>query len=135
MAHTVWLGQHPLTIEAVAEVARDEAHVELTASAWDAVRQGRQVIEALANDDQPHYGISTGFGALATRHIPKESRTQLQRSLIRSHAAGSGPEVEREVVRALMLLRIATLASGHTGVREETLRAYLGLLNHGITPV
>ncbi len=135
MAHTVWLGQQPLTIDAVAEVARNDARVELTAAAWDAVRQGRQVIEALANDDQPHYGISTGFGALATRHIPKESRVQLQRSLIRSHAAGSGPEVERDVVRALMLLRVATLASGHTGVREETLRAYLGLLNHGLTPV
>ena len=70
----------------------------------------------------PHYGISTGFGALATRHIPTELRTQLQRSLIRSHAAGSGPEVEREVVRALMLLRISTLATGRTGVRERPCR-------------
>ena len=64
--------------------------------------------------------MSTGFGALASRHIPRESRTQLQRSLIRSHAAGSGQEVEREVVRALMLLRLSTMATGHTGVRRET---------------
>ena len=55
-------------------------------------------------------------------------RAQLQRSLVRSHAAGSGPEVEREVVRALMLLRLSTLATGHTGVRVETARLLAGLL-------
>src|SRR5205085_6857666 len=59
----------------------------------------------------------------------------LQRSLIRSHAAGSGPEVEREVVRALMLLRLSTLATGRTGVREVIVRTYAHLLNVGITPV
>jgi len=64
-----------------------------------------------------------------------ELRAQLQRSLIRSHAAGSGPEVEREVIRALMLLRISTLATGRTGIREETLQTYVAMLNAGITPV
>jgi histidine ammonia-lyase len=58
------------------------------------------VIDGLAADPVPHYGVSTGFGALATRHIPVDRRAQLQRSLVRSHAAGTGPEVEREVVRA-----------------------------------
>ena len=62
-------------------------------------------------------------------------RRQLQRSLVRSHAAGSGPEVEREVVRALMLLRISTLATGRTGIREETLTTYVAMLDAGITPV
>jgi histidine ammonia-lyase len=81
------------------------------------------------------YGISTGFGALATRHIPMDKRAQLQRSLVRSHAAGSGPEVEREVVRALMLLRLSTLATGHTGIRLETAELMAALLSHGITPV
>ena len=91
-------------------------------SGWPTTRsprspRSRDVVDRLAEDDEPHYGISTGFGALATRHIPLEQRAQLQRSLIRSHAAGSGPEVEREVVRALMLLRLSTLATGRTGVR------------------
>ena len=81
------------------------------------------MVEELAAAPTPAYGISTGFGALATRHIPTEMRAQLQRSLVRSHAAGSGPEVEREVVRALMLLRLSTLATGHTGVRPETAAA------------
>ena len=99
------------------------------------MRRSRAVIEALADDTEPHYGVSTGFGALATRHIPVELRAQLQRSLVRSHAAGSGPEVEREVIRALMLLRISTLATGRTGIREETLLTYVAMLNAGITPV
>ena len=84
---------------------------------------------------EPHYGVSTGFGALATRHIPTELRAQLQRSLVRTHAAGSGAEVEREVVRALMLLRLSTLATGRTGVREEVVTTYAALLNAGLTPV
>ena len=92
-------------------------------------------MEELAAAPTPAYGISTGFGALATRHIPTELRDQLQRSLIRSHAAGSGPEVEREVVRGLMLLRLSTLATGHTGVRRETAQLMAGLLSAGITPV
>ena len=81
------------------------------------------MIEQLAAAPEPAYGISTGFGALATRHIPVDQRTQLQRSLVRSHAAGSGPEVEREVTRGLMLLRLSTLATGHTGIRRETASA------------
>jgi histidine ammonia-lyase len=93
------------------------------------------VVEELAAAPTPAYGISTGFGALATRHIPTELREQLQRSLIRSHAAGSGPEVEREVVRALMLLRLSTLATGHTGVRRETAQLMASVLTAGITPV
>src|SRR5439155_10564723 len=95
----------------------------------------RAVVENLAHDVEPHYGISTGFGALATRHIPVEQRAQLQRSLIRSHAAGNGPEVEREVVRAMMLLRLSTLATGRTGIRPETASTLAALLDAGITPI
>ncbi len=80
------------------------------------------------------YGVSTGFGALATKYIEPSMRAQLQRSLIRSHAAGTGPCVETEVVRALMLLRLSTLASGRTGVRLSTARAYVNLLNARISP-
>ena len=131
----VEVGLGPPSPAEVLAVARHGATITVAADALAEVRRSRAVVEALADDDQPHYGISTGFGALATRHIPVESRTRLQRSLIRSHAAGSGPEVEREVVRALMLLRIATLATGRTGVRPDTLLAYVALLNAGITPV
>jgi histidine ammonia-lyase len=132
---TVTVGTGALTFEQVVAVARHDAPVELAEDSWAEVRRTRAVIESLADDTVAHYGVSTGFGALATRHIPVELRAQLQRSLVRSHAAGSGPEVEREVVRALMLLRISTLATGRTGIREETLRTYVALLNAGLTPV
>src|SRR5207302_1675697 len=107
----------------------------LTDEALTAIAASRDVVDRPADDDRPHYGISTGFGALATRHILPEQRAQLQRSLIRSHAAGSGPEVEREVVRAMMLLRLSTMATGRTGVRAETATAYAALLSSGLTPV
>jgi len=129
------IGVDAPTLEQVVEVARHGAPVELSAEALTAIADSRAVIEALAADTTPHYGVSTGFGALATLHIPAEKRVQLQKSLIRSHAAGSGPEVEREVIRALMFLRLSTLATGRTGVRTETARAYANLLNAGLTPV
>jgi histidine ammonia-lyase len=132
---TVRVGVGPVSPEAVVAVARGGAGVELTDEALEAIDRARAVVEELAAAPTPAYGISTGFGALATRHIPTELREQLQRSLVRSHAAGSGPEVEREVVRALMLLRLSTLATGHTGVRRETAQLLASLLSAGITPV
>lgn len=131
----VTVGIGPVSFADVVAVARDDASVQLSDEAMAAVAASRVRIDALAANPSPVYGVSTGFGALATRHIPQESRTQLQRSLIRSHAAGSGTEVEREVVRALMLLRLSTLATGRTGVRPEVVRAYADLLTTGLTPV
>jgi histidine ammonia-lyase len=131
----VLVGIGPMTPEDVVRVARDGHGVRLADDALAEIARSRAIVDGLAKDDQPHYGISTGFGALATKHIPLEMRAQLQRSLIRSHAAGSGPEVEREVVRALMLLRLSTLATGRTGVRVETAQAYAAMLDAGITPV
>ncbi len=131
----VTIGTGPVTVAEVVAVARGGATVSLSEDAGAAILRARSVVEALAEAPTPAYGISTGFGALATRHIPPASRAQLQRSLVRSHAAGSGPEVEREVVRGLMLLRLSTLATGHTGIRLETAQLLAGLLTHGITPV
>ncbi len=129
------VGVEPVTPADVVAVARGGTGVELGADAREAVGRTREVVEALARDTLPHYGVSTGFGALATTHIPVERRAALQRSLIRSHAAGTGPEVEREVVRAMMLLRLSTLATGRTGVRVETAVSYAAMVDAGITPV
>ncbi|WP_020417611.1 histidine ammonia-lyase [Amycolatopsis sp. ATCC 39116] len=132
---TVRLDSGPLDRQQVVAVARHGAKVELTDEVRKTLGETRRHIDALADADQPTYGISTGFGALAIRHIPPDRRTALQRSLIRSHAAGTGPAVEAEVVRALMLLRLRTLASGHTGVRPATADALAAMLNAGIVPV
>lgn len=132
---TVVVGTGPVSVTEIVAVARHGAGVRLSDEALAAIARGRAVVDDLARDTQPHYGISTGFGALATLAIPTEKRRDLQRSLVRSHAASTGPEVEREVVRALMLLRLSTLATGHTGVRPETASAYAAMLDAGVTPV
>lgn len=132
---TIALSPQPLLPAEVVAVARQDAKITLTAEAIDAMTASRLIIDELATADTPAYGISTGFGALATVHIAPEQRAQLQRSLVRSHAAGAGPEVEREVVRATMLLRLHTLATGRTGIRPSTAVAYAEMLNAGITPV
>jgi len=131
----VEVGIGPLSLAEVVAVARDGVGVGVSEESYAQMRRSRARIDALAADPQPVYGVSTGFGALATRHIPADLRTQLQRSLIRSHAAGSGPEVETEVIRALMLLRLSTLTTGRTGVRPEVAQTYAALLTAGITPV
>ena len=134
-AERIAVGTGPVDPDDLVRVARHGAGVRLADGALAEMARSREVVDALADDEQPHYGVSTGFGALATTHIPGHRRAQLQRSLIRSHAAGSGAEVEREVVRALMLLRLSTLATGRTGVRVGTAQAYAAVLDAGLTPV
>jgi histidine ammonia-lyase len=131
----VAVGSSPLTAAEVVAVARYRARVELDDESRTALARARATVEELVAQDTPVYGLSTGFGALAVRHIPVERRTALQRSLIRSHAAGLGMPVEDEVVRAMMLLRIRTLAQGLSGIRPAVVDLLVSLLNHGITPV
>ncbi|MEV5381066.1 MULTISPECIES: histidine ammonia-lyase [Actinomycetes] len=133
--HTVVVGTAGTTAEDVIAVARGAARVVVSDEALAAVAQSRRVIDDLAAKPDPVYGVSTGFGALAVRHISPELRAQLQRNIVRSHAAGMGPRVEREVVRALMFLRLKTLASGRTGVRPLVVETMAAILNAGITPV
>ncbi|MGW9498715.1 histidine ammonia-lyase [Streptomyces prasinus] len=124
-----------VTASDVLAVARGGARVELSREALTALAASREIVDALAAEPAPVYGVSTGFGALATRHIGPGLRARLQRNIVRSHAAGMGPRVEREVVRALMFLRLKTLCSGHTGVRPEVAQTIADVLNAGITPV
>jgi histidine ammonia-lyase len=124
-----------ITLSDVVAVARHGVQVTVAPQAWDRVAEGRAIVARLAAGAAPVYGISTGFGALATVAIPPARRTALQHGLIRSHAAGSGDPVPREVVRAMMLLRARTLATGHTGVRPQVLAALLVMINESVTPI
>ncbi len=134
-AHAIVVGSRPLTIAEIVAVARNRDAVTLAADALDRMNQARLAVEALAATDRAVYGVSTGFGALAATKIDIGARNRLQHALVRSHAAGSGPEVEAEVVRALMLLRLQTLTTGRTGVRPLVAQRYADLLNAGVTPV
>jgi histidine ammonia-lyase len=119
----------------VVAVARQDAAVVLGSAARAEMERSAAVVAARADADEPAYGISTGFGSLALVRIPASARIALQRSLIRSHAAGMGPAVEREVVRAMMLLRARSLAMGRSGVRPVVVERMLALLGAGVTPV
>lgn len=118
----------------VVALARGDVSVTLAEDARQTMERSRRVVDDLAASGEPTYGISTGFGALALTFIPQERRLELQRNLIRSHAAGMGRRVEREVVRAMMLLRARTLAMGASGVRPLVVDRMLDMLNAGVTP-
>ena len=128
------LSGEPLSFTEVESVARSGRGVRVGEAARQAVARGRAVVDDLAAGSTPAYGVSTGFGALARRSIPPELRARLQRSLIRSHAAGMGALVEPEVVRAMQLLRLRTLCTGMTGVRPLVVERLAALLDHGIVP-
>ena len=133
--NTVTINSSGITFADVIAVARENAKVEISADALARMQVSRDQVEALAQGEVAVYGISTGFGALANRHIDPQDRVQLQKSLIRSHAAGMGPFVEKEVVRALMTLRLKTLCSGRTGARPVVAETMAAILNANITPL
>src|SRR3954468_9472650 len=121
--------------EDVVAVARAGATVTLGEQARTAMAASAEVVAGLLDAPEPSYGVSTGFGSLANVVIPGDRRQELQRALVRSHAAGMGDPVEPEVVRAMMLLRARTLAMGRSGPRPVVADTILALLNAGITPV
>ena len=133
-ARDILLGPTGVSADDVVAVARQGAKVALSESARQAIAGSAAIVEALADRDEAVYGISTGFGSLATTVIPPERREELQRALIRSHAAGMGPLVEPEVVRAMMVLRARTLSMGFSGVRQVVVETILALLNADIIP-
>jgi histidine ammonia-lyase len=118
----------------VVAVARGDASVVLGKRARAEMERSAAVVARRASEEEPAYGISTGFGSLALVRIPASDRLALQRALIRSHAAGMGPAIEREVVRAMMLLRARSLAMGRSGARPVLVERLLSLLAAGITP-
>jgi histidine ammonia-lyase len=140
------LGSRPLGLAEIVAVARaPEPHgaasgdgaprVRLAGSARAKMEKSRAVVEAALREGRVLYGITTGFGELKDRHIPRDQVRALQINLLRSHAAGVGAPAPREVVRAMLLLRAASLSLGYSGCRPEVVDALLALLEHDIAPV
>ncbi len=124
-----------LTPAEVVAVARENVPVQLGARGHELMQVSAAAVQRALDAPEPAYGVSTGFGSLANVVIPAGRREELQRALVRSHAAGMGPPVEREVVRAMMLLRARTLAMGFSGARPVVAERIAALLNAGLTPV
>ncbi|HUF15446.1 MAG TPA: histidine ammonia-lyase [Acidimicrobiia bacterium] len=132
---TVIVDGGPLTLEQVASVAMGRAFAAPVDDLDERLAPARSVVDEVVASEEVVYGITTGFGALATSHIGKSETEALQYNLIRSHAAGVGDPVPDEVVRAMLLLRARTLSQGHSGVRPVVVRKLLELLEKGMLPV
>ncbi len=132
------LDGHSLTIADVITVAHTlpgDITLELSARSRQAVMRTRQAIDRIIADGRIVYGLNTGFGAFKNTIIPPDDLRQLQMNIVRSHAAGTGFPLDTDVVRAMMLVRANTLASGHSGVRVETIELLLRMIERGVHPV
>src|ERR1700753_392381 len=119
MTDEVTLGARPLRFADVIAVSRGDVQVTLGAHALERLQRSGERVVTLSESGDPVYGVSTGFGALSTTRIERDRWGDLQESLVLSHASGMGAPVEREVVRAMMLLRAHTLAFGYSGVHPR----------------
>jgi histidine ammonia-lyase len=133
------LDGNSLTIEQVVLAACTPEHglqveVSLSAAAWEQVRRAEQAVQNFIERGEVVYGVTTGFGAFKDRIIPEDQVAQLQKNILMSHAVGVGEFIDEATTRAMMLVRANTLAKGHSGIREETLRLLLEMLNRGVYP-
>lgn len=132
---TISLNGGPLTPSAVESVARADARVELTEAARGFIEASHARLAAALGRGAAIYGVNTGFGSLSRQRIAADQLADVQRNLIRSHAAGVGEPLGRETVRAMLLLLAASLARGCSGVRPVVVESIVALLDAGITPV
>lgn len=135
MANAVVVDGGPLAAADVVAVARDHAPVTLAPTVGERMAAARRVVEDALASDRVVYGVTTGFGALANTRVSREQAVAMQYGLVRSHAAGVGPPLCRDVVRAMLLLRARTLAQGHSGVRPDVVARYVEFLERDLLPV
>src|SRR3989440_9358337 len=128
------LGSRPLRLADLRRVYEGRVSVQSAATALGAVRDAPAVTARLAAADTPAYGINTGFGLLANTRIPSAQRTLLQRNIILSHSSGVGPLLDDAVVRLTLVLKLASLLQGFSGVSTELARFLERLINAGLCP-
>ena len=129
------VGSSGVSLTDVVSVARDGVVARLSPSARVAMQRSAALVDGFVAGSTPVYGVTTGFGSLASTVIPADRTADLQVSLVRSHAAGMGDTVEPEVVRAMLFLRARSLAMAFSGARPEIVDLQLAMLAAGITPV
>ena len=131
---TLTLGQSPLSLAQLRAVLESPTTVELAPDAWTAVDRGAAVVAAIVAEGRTVYGVNTGFGLLANTSIAAGDLETLQKNLVLSHACGVGALLPDNVTRLLMVLKIASLAKGASGIRRETLQALIALVNADVLP-
>ena len=126
----------PLTVELIDEIISTKTSLELSQKAIDNIERCRKYLdEKMETQEEPIYGITTGFGSLCNHTISYDELAQLQHNLVVSHACGTGDEVSLSVVRIMLLLKIQSLSYGHSGVQLETVQRLIDMFNHDVLPV
>jgi histidine ammonia-lyase len=128
------LSGEPVPLSVLRTVLRHPVQLDVAATARVGIEASRELISRIVNQDDAVYGVNTGFGLLAQTRIPRERLVELQRNLVLSHAAGTGPLLDDAVVRLVMVLKLISLARGFSGVREEVLQALIALVNADAMP-
>ena len=135
MTNTIYVDGETLTIEDVVAVARYGAKAALAPEAKTKIQASRAIVDKAVSEKTPIYGLNTGFGKFESVAIDESDLNELQLRLILSDCAGVGNPFPTEVVRAIMLLRINTLAKGYSGVRLSTVEALVDMLNARVHPI
>ncbi|MEQ8370431.1 MAG: histidine ammonia-lyase [Alphaproteobacteria bacterium] len=135
MPDTLRLTPGTLTLDHWRRIAGGDVTLALDESCWPVVDAAAAVVARAAAGDDAVYGVNTGFGLLAKTRIPPDQVAELQRRIVLSHAAGTGPDLPHDAVRLVMALKVASLARGHSGVRRSVIEALLAMLNGGVLPV
>ncbi len=135
MPKFIQIDGNQLTLEAALKVVYQKTPVQLTPAARERIQKGREVILKSLEKGKPIYGINTGFGKLSDVRISREHLDELQTNLVKSHACGMGKPISPEAVRAILLLKVNTLAKGYSGVRQEIVDLLIEMLNRNLLPV
>ena len=128
------IGRSPLSLRELRQIAREGPQLELDPACLPAISAGHETVQRIVASGKPAYGINTGFGRLSQTRIPEAELEELQTNIVLSHAAGTGPLLDDSVVRVILALKIAALATGHSGVRPELVERLVHFYNRGVYP-
>ena len=124
-----------VTLSDLRQVLAGPIRGKLGPDARERIAAGRATVQAILDEDRTAYGINTGFGLLANTRIGADDLEALQRNLVLSHATGVGAPLDREVTRLVLVLKILSLAQGHSGIRPAVVDALLAMLDHDVLPL
>ena len=131
-----YISPEKLTFRSIFDVLKNGQRIALSEEAKQRIQKCRTYLDnKIANEDKPIYGINTGFGALHHTRISKQDLGKLQENLVKSHACGIGDEVPTEIVKLMILLKVQSLAFGHSGVQLITVERLIDFFNEDVIPV
>ena len=132
-----FISPEPLTLDIIDELLSDsEIKLELSEEATNRIQRCRDYLdEKLRTSKDPIYGITTGFGSLCNISISEGELSKLQENLVKSHACGTGEEIDADIVRIMLLLKIHALSSGNSGVQVATVQRLIDFYNNDVLPV